>query len=192
MTDYFLDVSFEVALKEPIGFVEYKELAVIEECIVFFDEIFEPARCADDKLDVLILNFGIVFFHHGSSDEELNHSFGELAYFLGQSLHLKSQLSCGYHYYSLDILGFLVDFVEEGDKEGSSFAGSVLGAGDDAFACDDEGDGLFLDGGGDEVAAFGECQQYFLSEFEFVEIFVFCGLDVLDERLLTLVCCLRS
>jgi hypothetical protein len=47
----------------------------------------------------------------------------------------------------LDVLGFFVDLVEEGDEKGACFARSILGPSDNAFACDDEGYGFFLDWG---------------------------------------------
>lgn len=89
-------------------------------------------------------------------------------------------------------LGFFIDFVKKRDEEGACFAGAVLGSGNNAFACNDKGDGFFLDWSRYEISSFGECQQYFLAELEFIEIFVFSGLNILDVKLVTLVCLLTS
>ncbi len=82
----------------------------------------------------------------------------------------------------------LVDLVEERDDEGAGLARAVLGAGDDALAGDDEGDGLLLDGGGDEVAGLGEGEDDVLLQLQFDEVLVLGGADVLRGCGGTFVC----
>lgn len=90
------------------------------------------------------------------------------------------------------MLGGLVDLVQQRNQEAAGLAGPVLGARDDAFAGDDEGDGLLLDGCGHEVAGLGERQDDVLLELELVEVLVFGCFDVLPRRPRTLVCSRRS
>lgn len=52
---------------------------MIEQIIIFFNQIFQSSRSADDKLDIPILNFGVVLFDDRASNEELNTSFCEFA-----------------------------------------------------------------------------------------------------------------
>lgn len=92
----------------------------------------------------------------------------------------------------MDVLGRLVDLVQQGDEEAAGLSGAIFGAGDDALAGSDEGDGLLLYGGGDEVAGLGECEDDVLFEFQLVEVLVLGGFDVLRGRWTTLVWSRRS
>ena len=92
----------------------------------------------------------------------------------------------------MDVLGGLVDLVEERDEEAAGLSGSVFGAGDDALAGRDERYGLLLNGCGDEVPGLGEGEYDVFLEFEFGEVLVLGGLDVLRGGWATLVWSRRS
>lgn len=112
MTDDLLDVTFEVALKETVGFVQHEELTFIEQGIVLFDQIFEPSRCADHHLGDFVFNFSVVLPDHGASNEVFDVDFLEFADFLCQSLTLEGQFTSGDQNDSLDRLDFCVNLVE--------------------------------------------------------------------------------
>jgi hypothetical protein len=156
VADDLLDIAFEVALQQTVSLVQHEELALVQQAIILFYEIFEPARGAHNHLCDLVLDFSVVLLHHCPANEILDVDLLEFAYLLGEGLSLQGQFAGGYQDDALDGPDLLVDFVEDGNEVGSGFAGTVFGSGDDAFAGHDEGNGLFLDGCGDEISAFGE------------------------------------
>lgn len=85
---YFLNIFLEIAFQETICFIEHKELALSQQIIILFDDVLQPSRCAYNHMNDLILNFGVVFLDHGSSNEELDINLLKLGYFLSQSLYL--------------------------------------------------------------------------------------------------------
>lgn len=92
----------------------------------------------------------------------------------------------------MDVLGSLVDLVQQGDQEPAGLARPVFGAGNDALARSDERYGLLLYGRGHEVAGLGQRQYDVLLEFQLVEVLVLGGFDVLRGRWTTLVWSRRS
>lgn len=103
MTQYLLDIPFEAALQQSVRLIQNKKLAVIQQSTELFHKIFESSRRTDSKLNIFFLNFVVVLFHYGSSNENLDVSFSKLAYFLGKFLHLQSQLPRWHQNHSLDI-----------------------------------------------------------------------------------------
>jgi hypothetical protein len=77
VADEFFDVAFEVALKQAVGFVQDKEVALGEQVLVSFEEVFEPARSADCDMVAFLIDGVVVLFDKGAADEVADFYLGE-------------------------------------------------------------------------------------------------------------------
>ena len=130
-------------------------------------------------MNIFILYFCHVLFHHGSAYKISNIGFSEFAQLLGQSLSLQGQFSGRYKDDPLNSFLFLINLIQNWDQKSPGFPCTILRPCNDAFSGHNQGDRLLLDGSGNEISTFGEGEDDFLPQFQLIEIFVFFCLDVL-------------
>ena len=162
MTYYLFYISLEIALKQSIGLVHDKKLTIIEKMLEFFCQLFQATWSTHYKLNIFILYFCHVLFHHCSTYKISNIGFSEFTQLLGQSLSLQGQFSSRYKDDPLNSFLFLIDLIQNWDEKSSSFPGTILRPCNDTFSGHNQGDRLLLDGCGNEISTLGKGKDDFL------------------------------
>lgn len=144
---YSLDNLAEVLGEQLVNFIEDEKFAQIKICDVFISQIENSTRGGDNDVHSLVETVEIIAdLSAACADHTLN--FLVLAEVLNHKGSLHGKLTGRHQHECLNLGNAGVDLLDERDRVGCSFTGSILGFGNDVLTAKDGGDGFLLNGGG--------------------------------------------